>query len=153
LALRVLYPDLLVLTERPSWFKWTDDYRYDSDVTRIRQLCKPGEWHYLDIDTVVEKDFKPPSMDKPWFAHNCGSPDICNIFSDKPEFFQRFLAEEQQINTARTFGVFQALLFDNRDKINLIPQGYYTHLNISLRRNGGQKTDPAAGTSTAAANR
>ena len=134
-ALQTHYGNMEIIRQAPDWFKATDDIRYNSDVTRMDKLAQSGDWIYHDIDVVVEKDFAPDSQDKPWFVHSNGIPDITTIFKfdTNTELFQWLVAEEQLINKARKFGVFQALLYMKRDKISLIPQGHYAHLGLSQR--------------------
>ena len=112
-------------------FVFNVDVRSESDFLRCQILSKDPDGCWIDVDCEIINKFTPPKDGKPYFSQGRvgqanGDVIIANgnsgIFSDILEYFYAL--------TDRRPGWLQIWLQANKDKIGLIPRGYYRHLGI-----------------------
>jgi hypothetical protein len=109
--------------------RYDNDYRAVTDVIRLNYLSRDPDMIWLDADTLIKKwiDFEM-EKDKVYInSFNEASAIICNGQCD---FFKGLLDLYNKDEALNYAGWFHKMLRDNRDKIELIPQGYFVHLAL-----------------------
>jgi hypothetical protein len=104
----------------------TDDYRYDSDVARIKLATERPDMVWLDCDCTIEDWWVPPDDDKPYFYNALGNPDPCIFFvNGNTGFFKDLIKKHDKDPRMHVVGWVQMLL--GMSVCGLIPNGKFSH--------------------------
>jgi hypothetical protein len=104
--------------------------RSESDVLRCTVLAQDPDGIWLDTDCEIINKFTPPKDGLPYFSQGMigkanGDVIICN---GATKVFKDILADFDKLpESGKNPGWLQAWCRVNKDKIRLIPQGYYRH--------------------------
>jgi hypothetical protein len=121
--------DLTVFRKCPYDIQEGKDKRWRSDVARIMWMRDHPDWEWIDADCWIIKpiDFK---TEKPMFLNCNGQPDIAVIMGngDSSIFIEMLDAINGDVGWA------QGWLDGHRNRISMIPHGYFDHRGLGLTR-------------------
>jgi hypothetical protein len=117
-----------------------EDYRAVSNIFRCIMAMHVKDMVWLDTDVLVNKwpDFRF-NAGKVYFATgNSGQPENWAFFvNGRCDFFQR-MYDKFIKDTPKNIWWFAEFVRANRSEIELVPEGYFTHLMMSRAVNAGE---------------
>jgi hypothetical protein len=122
-------------TETPYDLKDIEDYRFNSDLVRLKMAVNNPDMVWVDADTKFVKWFSPPDDGRPWFYGLQGRADICVFYVNNCCSYFKWLLEEFGKLKNPKVGWCQGLMMNSdNSRFKLIPNNHFHHLALGSRK-------------------
>lgn len=125
-----------LVTESPYDLPDHMDYRFNSDIVRIKMAAENPDMVWVDADTKFVKWFSPPADGRSWFYGIHGRADICVFYVNNCCSYFKWLLEEFGKLKNPKVGWCQGLMMNSdNSRFKLIPNNHFQHLALGSRKN------------------